>query len=126
LKAGTKSLIEIHGHLDAVSCLSCKTEVPRQAFQHRLEELNQGWLKTYLLSSVKPDDPSIIKPDGDVELRNVDYSKFVVPSCESCGTGVLKPTVVFFGDTVPRERVDHSLQVMEKVFEFSQFVLKCE
>jgi NAD-dependent SIR2 family protein deacetylase len=27
-------------------------------------------------------------------------------SCPACGTGPIKPDVVFFGETVPRERVD--------------------
>ena len=36
-----------------------------------------------------------------------------VPPCPSCG-GILKPDVVFFGDNVPRSKVDH---VFEKVNE---------
>jgi len=44
------------------------------------------------------------RPDGDVELRDAG-SGFLVPPCASCG-GVLKPAVVFFGDSVPRQRVD--------------------
>ena len=44
------------------------------------------------------------RPDGDVELRDAGEG-FVVPPCPSCG-GVLKPDVVFFGDAVPKDKVD--------------------
>ena len=43
------------------------------------------------------------RPDGDVELEET--SRFVVPACAGCG-GRLKPHVVFFGENVPKERVE--------------------
>jgi NAD-dependent SIR2 family protein deacetylase len=43
-------------------------------------------------------------PDGDADLAGVDFSGFHVPPCPHCG-GVLKPDVVFFGESVPHERV---------------------
>jgi NAD-dependent SIR2 family protein deacetylase len=36
-----------------------------------------------------------------------------VPSCTRCG-GVLKPDVVFFGESVPRPRVDAAMQRLER------------
>jgi NAD-dependent SIR2 family protein deacetylase len=44
-------------------------------------------------------------PDGDADLEGADFSSFVTPSCPRCG-GLLKPDVVFFGENVPRDRVD--------------------
>jgi NAD-dependent SIR2 family protein deacetylase len=46
-----------------------------------------------------------LRPDGDVEASDADVAGFVVVDCVTCG-GVLKPDVVYFGESVPRERVD--------------------
>ena len=43
--------------------------------------------------------------DGDTDLEAQDFAQFDVPDCASCG-GMLKPDVVFFGENVPRDRVD--------------------
>lgn len=51
-------------------------------------------------------------PDGDVELHNVDYSTFNYPACPNCG-GVLKPAVIFFGESVPDKLRDHSYEMVE-------------
>lgn len=94
-KAGSRSVIELHGRLDRVICLGCGYTRPREAFQLELERRNPEWRR-----------PGVerIAPDGDVDLEGVDYDSFHVPDCESCA-GVLKPDVVFFGESVPRERV---------------------
>jgi NAD-dependent SIR2 family protein deacetylase len=49
--------------------------------------------------------PAGIAPDGDADLDAVDFSAFKVPDCAHCG-GMLKPDVVFFGESVPRARVE--------------------
>lgn len=54
-----------------------------------------------------------IGPDGDAYLEDVDFSGFKVPACVTCG-GVLKPDVVFFGEAVPRERVDRALAALRE------------
>jgi NAD-dependent SIR2 family protein deacetylase len=33
--------------------------------------------------------------------------------CEACGDGPLKPDVVFFGETVPRPRVDRCFEMVD-------------
>lgn len=43
-------------------------------------------------------------PDGDALIDDEHIESFKVVSCDSCD-GVLKPNVVFFGDNVPKERV---------------------
>ena len=43
-------------------------------------------------------------PDGDADLDGRDFSGFDIPECEHCG-GLLKPDVVFFGESVPPARV---------------------
>ena len=47
-------------------------------------------------------DIPVRRPDGDVELKGAG-EHFYFPPCSSCG-GILKPNVVFFGDTIPKPR----------------------
>ena len=52
-------------------------------------------------------------PDGDADLEGADFSSFVIPPCRRCG-GMLKPDVVFFGENVPRDRVDAAFGHLDK------------
>lgn len=93
--AGAKDVLELHGALDRVVCLTCRALTRREDLELRLTEANPGFTR----------DSIAIKPDGDVDLEDV--SGFAVVDCGSCG-GLLKPDVVFFGETVPRDRVDRA------------------
>jgi NAD-dependent SIR2 family protein deacetylase len=53
------------------------------------------------------------RPDGDVELPEAEVESFVLVECEACGSDMLKPDVVFFGENVPRERVDRCFALVE-------------
>src|SRR6185312_17418639 len=55
---------------------------------------------------------SRINPDGDAELADDQLSGFVMIDCEACGSGPLKPDVVFFGENVPRDRVDRCFAML--------------
>jgi NAD-dependent SIR2 family protein deacetylase len=57
---------------------------------------------------------SVLRADGDAELGITDFSSFVVPSCPRCSTGVLKPDVVFFGDSVHPPRVQEAFGSVEQ------------
>ncbi|BEP15684.1 NAD-dependent protein deacetylase [Acidothermaceae bacterium B102] len=96
--AGADDVVELHGALDRVICLRCKDVSGRLDLDRRLVEANPGWVRTAT-------DITSIKPDGDADLDDV--AGFEVVDCEVCG-GLLKPDVVFFGETVPRDRVDHT------------------
>ena len=93
--AGSARAIDLHGRLDQVRCMGCGTISSREALQERLVRLNPGWV----------DLDAADAPDGDADMVDVDFSAFVVPACRSCD-GVLKPDVVFFGENVPRERIE--------------------
>ncbi|MEV5735917.1 NAD-dependent protein deacetylase [Streptomyces sp. NPDC052292] len=94
--AGTEDVVELHGSLDRVVCLSCGALSPRRELARRLEEANPGF------------DPVAagINPDGDADLTDDQVGDFRVLPCTVCG-GVLKPDVVFFGEAVPPARVEH-------------------
>ncbi len=93
--AGSARVIDLHGRIDLVRCMDCGRRSPRDELQSDLGRLNPGWLHLDAAEA----------PDGDADLEGADFSSFVVPSCRRCG-GVLKPDVVFFGESVPRDRVD--------------------
>ncbi|MCU1593425.1 MAG: silent information regulator protein sir2 [Frankiales bacterium] len=96
---GARSVVELHGALDRVVCLQCGDLTARESLDSRLAEAN--------LSFVRGSVP--LKPDGDVDLDDV--TGFQVVDCLVCG-GLLKPDVVFFGETVPRDRVDRSFSLV--------------
>lgn len=95
--AGSRAVIDLHGRLDLVRCLGCERRVPREAFQADLERRNPDWAAL----------DAVDAPDGDADLDGLDFSAFDVPACASCG-GLLKPDVVFFGENVPRDRVERA------------------
>jgi NAD-dependent SIR2 family protein deacetylase len=92
--AGSQNVIDLHGRIDAVRCMQCDRTSPRVQLQRRMLADNPTWA----------DIEARVAPDGDVDIENRDYGGFVVIGCAECG-GILKPDVVFFGETVPRERV---------------------
>ena len=93
--AGSRRLVELHGRLHDVVCLSCGNVCSRADFAIVLDRLNAGFADR---------SAGHAAPDGDVELADEDVAGFVVADCQVCG-GVLKPDVVFFGESVPAERV---------------------
>ncbi|QNK03914.1 NAD-dependent protein deacetylase [Dyella telluris] len=96
--AGHRDVIDLHGRLNEVRCMGCTARLPRDTFQQALVELNPAWA---LLDAGDA-------PDGDADLDGRDFSAFDVPPCPHCG-GILKPDVVFFGENVPRDRVDAAI-----------------
>ena len=97
--AGSDAVIDLHGRLDAVRCMDCDARFPREELQHELLRRNPEW------SQLDARDA----PDGDAELQALDFTGFDVPDCHRCG-GILKPDVVFYGESVPRERVERAMQ----------------
>ncbi|MCJ0871972.1 NAD-dependent protein deacetylase [Streptomyces sp. AP-93] len=94
--AGSEGVVELHGSLGRVVCLSCGALSPRRELARRLEEANAGFA---------PADVAL-NPDGDADLTDDQVGDFRPVPCAICG-GILKPDVVFFGETVPPQRVGH-------------------
>ena len=92
--AGSTHVVDLHGRIDTVCCLGCGARSPRLALQDALVSRNPHWVALEARSA----------PDGDADLDAQDFAQFDVPACTQCG-GMLKPDVVFFGESVPRERV---------------------
>jgi NAD-dependent SIR2 family protein deacetylase len=99
--AGTRSFVELHGSLSRVRCMECRADLPRDGFQELLRSLNPDYRAA----------PGPLAPDGDAEVSAAE-SSFRVPTCDRCG-GILKPDVVFFGESVPAETVERSWHLYE-------------
>ncbi|MGW3044710.1 NAD-dependent protein deacetylase [Kitasatospora sp. NPDC001159] len=100
--AGTRTAVELHGGLHRVVCLGCRCGSWRVELDRRLEALNAG----FRAASVR------VNPDGDAELPQALLDGFRVAPCTACG-GVLKPDVVFFGETVPKPRVRRCYELVD-------------
>ena len=105
--AGAREVIDLHGRLDAVVCLACGTRRPRFEIALRLDAVNPGFRERYSA------DATVLRPDGDVVLPDQVVDGFKVVSCRRCD-GILKPDVVFFGETVPRDRFRSALGLLER------------
>jgi NAD-dependent SIR2 family protein deacetylase len=106
-RAGSRRVIDLHGRLDEVECLDCGTRLRRADVQDVLI----SWNRSFLAALGDPGGAApAARPDGDAQV-DADFSEFRVPDCPSCG-GVLKPAVVFFGENVPRSRVDAALAAL--------------
>ena len=102
--AGAGAVIELHGSLSRVRCLGCGERTPRLDLDRRLREANPAWARG-------PAAP--LNPDGDAELADDQVRTFRVVNCVGCG-GLLMPDVVFFGENVPRPRVDTCFALVER------------
>jgi NAD-dependent SIR2 family protein deacetylase len=101
--AGSRAVIDLHGRIADVVCVRCRSRSSRAALQERLAALNPGFVEA-AGSAVEA------APDGDAELAAVDG--FQLAWCTGCG-GALKPDVVFFGENVPKPRVERCYAAVE-------------
>lgn len=92
--------VELHGALREVVCLECGARAPRSDWQARLLALN-------------PDVETlgVAAPDGDADIDAAIEAAFRVPACPNCG-GIVKPDVVFFGESVPAARVAAAMAML--------------
>jgi len=101
--AGARDVVELHGGLDRTVCLGCGDVADRAELDERLRAANPHF-------GPHTDE---VNPDGDAELPDDVLDGFVMVGCLACGGGPLKPDVVFFGETVPRDRVERCFDLVE-------------
>lgn len=100
-RAGSERVIDLHGRLDEVVCLTCKARMSRADLQTRMRAENVAW------SAV-----GATAPDGDADIDTSLVEQFIPPRCESCD-GLLKPDVVFFGENVPTARYEKARTALD-------------
>ncbi len=111
--AGARDVVELHGSLDVVVCLTCGDRTGRAALHERLAQANPGFVD--LVRGAAPDGSQVssqIRPDGDIVLDDEVASRFHLPACLVCGRDTLKPDVVFFGESVPKPTVEHCFDLV--------------
>ena len=102
--AGARDVVELHGTLDRVVCLECGARSAREALDQRLRAGNPNLDWGEVPAS---------NPDGDAELADRQVARFRLVGCECCGADLLKPDVVFFGESVPRSRVQRCFELLD-------------
>jgi NAD-dependent SIR2 family protein deacetylase len=101
--AGSSDVVELHGGLDRVVCLCCGDVTSRAGLDARLTVANPGFGA----------DVERVNPDGDAEVPDEVLEDFVVVDCLRCGSGPLKPDVVFFGERVPPDRTERCFALVD-------------
>jgi NAD-dependent SIR2 family protein deacetylase len=101
--AGARDVLELHGNLILVRCLNCGETTPRTELERRLAEANPHFEVI----------AGQIRPDGDVMLPDEAVAGFHPPRCLVCSSDLVKPDVVFFGESVPNIRVEHAFSHVE-------------
>src|SRR5205823_2532016 len=109
--AGSRQVVELHGALADVRCLTCGAGEPRAELQARLLGANPGWLAR-ARRELAGQAQGGARPDGDAELSPQTVAAFEVVACRPCG-GALKPEVVFFGGTVPEVTLAPAWRMLE-------------
>lgn len=109
----TTGMVELHGYLRAVVCMTCGRESDRDAFQAELARLNPAWAE-FLARAMREgafDRQTVVgtahgegvgpaegerspgtairtNPDGDVDVPGAPYCTFRYPPCPSCLAGL--------------------------------------
>jgi len=105
--AGARDVLELHGNLDRARCLNCGETTGRHELDDRLREANPHFEESAGV------DAGEIRPDGDVVLSEEAVAGFHPPRCLVCESDLLKPDVVFFGESVPKPLVEQGFSHVE-------------
>lgn len=106
--AGAVEVVDLHGRFDQVVCLDCGALSTRAGLAAELEALNPEFV-----DRVAANGGVAAAPDADAALETEHLiESFQVAPCAVCG-GVLKPDVVFFGENVPKPRVERAYAMVD-------------
>jgi NAD-dependent SIR2 family protein deacetylase len=104
-KAGSQTVIDLHGTYARVACLQCGDTITRAALADQLETLNPGFVeRAEKLGGIA------VAPDADAMVTETESFRYV--DCPRCG-GMLKPDIVYFGESVPKERVAQAYSLVD-------------
>jgi NAD-dependent SIR2 family protein deacetylase len=104
-KAGSRSVINLHGTYARVICLNCGESISRAALADQLDALNPGFTE-----QVEALGGLAVAPDADAVIA--DTASFRYLDCASCG-GMLKPDIVYFGENVSKDVVQQAFSLIE-------------
>ncbi len=101
--AGARDVLELHGNLALARCLDCGETTQRAELAGRLLEANPQF------EGIAGE----IRPDGDVVLSDEAVATFHAPRCLVCESDLVKPDVVFFGESVPKTLVEQCFSFVD-------------
>jgi len=101
--AGAHDVLELHGNLALARCLDCGETTNRAELDRRLTEANPHFEVI----------AGEIRPDGDVVVSDEAVAGFHAPRCLVCHSDLVKPEVVFFGESVPKTLVEQCFSYVE-------------
>jgi NAD-dependent SIR2 family protein deacetylase len=105
-KAGSRTVVNLHGTYAQVACLDCGHTMTRAALAELLEAANPGFLeRADAVGGIA------VAPDADAIVG--DTASFRVVDCPACG-GMLKPDIVYFGENVPKGRVEQAYSLVDQ------------
>ncbi|MGH3675837.1 MAG: NAD-dependent protein deacetylase [Mycobacterium sp.] len=105
-KAGSRTVVDLHGSYARVVCLDCGAAMARAALAELLEAANPGFLeRAAAVGGIA------VAPDADAVVD--DTASFVIVDCASCA-GMLKPDIVYFGENVPKDRVEQGYSLVDR------------
>ncbi len=102
--AGGQDILELHGNLDRVVCMACSALHRRDDMDRWLQRANPTFDRQI---------GGAVRPDGDVALPEAIIREFVTANCPACGSDLLKPDVVMFGESVPKPLVQECFSLVE-------------
>ena len=105
-KAGSRTVINLHGTYATVVCLDCGHTMSRAALADQLESANPEFTRR-----AQQMGGHAVAPDADAVVGDTDSFRFV--DCPACG-GMLKPDIVYFGESVAKEVVDQAYSLVEQ------------
>jgi len=104
-KAGSRGVVNLHGTYAEVICLDCGHTMSRAALAELLEAANPGFVER-----AEAVGGIAVAPDADAVVA--DTSEFRIVDCQICG-GMIKPNIVYFGESVPKDRVAAAYAVVD-------------
>lgn len=104
-KAGSRNVINLHGTYARVVCLHCRHTMSRAALAEKLESVNPGFAQR-----AEQIGGIAVAPDADAVVS--DTESFIMVDCPVC-TGMLKPDIVYFGESVPKKLVAQAYSLVE-------------
>ena len=102
-RAGSVSVVDLHGRVDRARCLGCGETYSRDTVQDMLARDN-GW---------PSHAPQAMRPDGDMDIPEDLLTRLRLPRCVLCA-GDLRPDVVFFGGSVPQATLQTCQQSLDR------------
>lgn len=108
VRAGNRNITELHGCTHRTNCLDCGHQVPRWTIQEKFDRDNPDFLSKATANRYED------APDADALIDPSVIDSFNMAECDRCGSDRLKPDVVFFGDNVPRDRVDRCYHAVDQ------------